>query len=71
MIDRELEQLLPPRNGRRRFYRFQHQLEPGQESIDDISPGNIATLKGLARDTIIRESETLAELCEQLVAVDG
>lgn len=66
MIDRELEQLLPPRGGRRRFYRFQHQLEPGQESIDDISPSNVAALKGLAQDIISRESAALDELCERL-----
>jgi hypothetical protein len=68
LIDLELEQLLPPRDGRRRFYRFQHPLEPGQESIDDISPGNLAALKVLARDMIHQESATLDELCGQLTA---
>lgn len=71
MIDLELEQLLPPRDGRRRFYRFQHQLEPGQESIDNISPGNIAALKQVARDIIARESATLDELCGQLTEAGG
>ncbi len=66
MIDRELEQLLPARAGRRRLYRFQHDLEPGQESIDDIRPRNIAALKAFAQRLLAEQAEMLDDLCQQL-----
>ncbi|MGH7645392.1 MAG: patatin-like phospholipase family protein [Gemmatimonadales bacterium] len=56
-IDYQLTHLLQPaRDGAVRHYRLQADLGPGEDALDDASPGNIARLKRVG-DQIVREND--------------
>ena len=65
-VDYELDQLLPPAGGSKRHYRFQAELEDGEDAIDDPSPANIQNLKGVARKLIAQNETALTTLAAQL-----
>jgi patatin-like phospholipase/acyl hydrolase len=65
-VDYQLRQLLPV-TGDRRYYRFQVQLDEGNDAMDDASDDNIRTLKLLAEDLIAEKDGELTELCSKLV----
>jgi len=65
-VDYELDQLLPPAGGSKRHYRFQAELEEGEDSMDDPSPANIQKLKGVARKLIEQNETALTTLAAQL-----
>jgi patatin-like phospholipase/acyl hydrolase len=65
-VDYELEKLLPPVGGSQRHYRFQAELEEGEDAMDDPSPANIQKLKGVARQVIALNDTTLTKLAAEL-----
>lgn len=65
-VDYELDQLLPPAGGSQRHYRFQAELEEGEDAMDDPSPANIQKLKGVARKLIAQNETTLTTLAAEL-----
>jgi patatin-like phospholipase/acyl hydrolase len=65
-VDYELDQLLPPGGGSKRHYRFQAELEEGEDALDDPSPANIQNLKGVARKLIAENETALTTLAAQL-----
>ena len=66
-VDYQLQELMcQSTNDCQLYYRFQVELDGHSHSIDDASPENIATLKGLAENLIKKESGKLDELCETL-----
>ena len=66
-VDYQLRQLLPPRNGIQRYYRFQTRLDEGNDDMDDASRTNLHVLK-LLGEAIIREDNSLLDiLCNQLL----
>ncbi|MCP2033578.1 patatin-like phospholipase/acyl hydrolase [Planomicrobium sp. HSC-17F08] len=67
-IDYQLAQLLPPRKGKQRYYRFQTRLIDVNDNLDDVSPRNIEALKRIAKILVEQKSESIEELCRQLTA---
>ena len=65
-VDYQLKQQLRPVGGAPRYFRFQLQLPPGNDSMDDASPGNIRQLKYLAEDMIRENEDRLKQACEIL-----
>jgi patatin-like phospholipase/acyl hydrolase len=65
-VDFQLKELLPRRDGLRRYYRFQMELVEVSDAMDDASEDNVRDLKLLARTMIDGEDERLSELYEQL-----
>jgi patatin-like phospholipase/acyl hydrolase len=66
-VDYQLDQLLPPAGGSKRHYRFQAELEAGEDAMDDPSPANIQKLKGVARKLIAQNETALTTLAAELV----
>ena len=66
-VDHQLRQLLPPKNGARRYYRFQARLTEASEDMDDASPTNLRLIRLLGESIIAEHRETLRELCAQLI----
>ena len=66
--DYQLRELLPPRDGTQRFFRFQTQLSMGSDDLDDASRTNIHALKILAAEQLIENNDALLKsLCGLLV----
>jgi uncharacterized protein len=65
-VDFQLKELLPRRDGLRRYYRFQTELVDVSDALDNAGPENVRDLKLLARTVIDNEGEKLSELYEQL-----
>lgn len=65
-VDYELKQLLPPRDGVKRYYRFQVRLEEGSEDLDNATLENIRKLKLLTEAMLREKAEDLNALCKQL-----
>ena len=66
--DYQLRELLPPRDGTQRFFRFQTQLSMGSDDLDDASRTNIHVLKIVAAEQLIENNDALLKsLCDLLV----
>ena len=66
--DYQLRELLPPRDGSQRFFRFQTQLSMGSDDLDDASRTNIHVLKILAAEQLIENNDALLKsLCDLIV----
>ncbi|GAB4259505.1 CBASS cGAMP-activated phospholipase [Thermincola ferriacetica] len=68
-IDYQLQQLLPDRNGQKRYYRFQTRLDEGNDDLDDASNTNLRVLQLLAETLIQGQSREIDRLCERLTAL--
>jgi predicted acylesterase/phospholipase RssA len=65
-VDYELDQLLPPSGGSKRHYRFQVELEQGEDSMDDPSPANIGRLKASGQRLMSENDAALTVLAKEL-----
>ena len=65
-VDYELDQLLPPGGGSKRHYRFQAELAPGEDSLDETSQANLQRLKARGQQLIVENDATLTGLAEEL-----
>ena len=66
-VDYQLKQLLPVTDGStRRYYRFQVELDRGNDDMDDASRTNLDALRKKADDLILLESAALENLVSQL-----
>ncbi|WP_416145290.1 hypothetical protein [Planococcus koreensis] len=69
-VDYQLRQVVPPVNGRRRYFRFQAQLDgAGTEKLDNTDPFNLDKLEALGID-ITKDPQyrkLLDELCDCLL----
>jgi patatin-like phospholipase/acyl hydrolase len=65
-VDYQLRQLLPPKNGAGRYYRFQVRLDEGNDDMDDASQTNLRVLRLLGEAVIRDNGAALGELCAQL-----
>jgi uncharacterized protein len=69
-VDYQLSQLLPATGGqKRRYYRFQTELDMGMDDLDDASKTNLFALKSKGEKLIADGSEALVILCDQLKSV--
>lgn len=69
-VDYQLRQVVPPVNGRKRYFRFQAQLDGyGTEKLDNIDPFNLDKLEALGIDITKdpKYQKLLDELCECLL----
>ncbi len=69
-VDYQLRQVVPPVDGRKRYFRFQAQLDGfGTEKLDNIDPFNLDKLEALGIDITKdpRYRKLLDELCECLL----
>jgi patatin-like phospholipase/acyl hydrolase len=65
-VEHQLGWLLPDRDGKPRYFRFQVELPPGMGSMDDTSPERIAALREIAQTLIATNEKGLATLTELL-----
>lgn len=65
-VDYQMRELLPEKDGERRYYRFQQRLEEGNDDLDDASPANIRALKLMAQEIVANNEAELDTLCGQL-----
>jgi hypothetical protein len=65
-VEHQVGWLLPDRDGKPRYFRFQTELPPGMGSMDDTSPQRIDALKQIAATLITTESERIDTLCQLL-----
>ncbi|MCS6954340.1 MAG: CBASS cGAMP-activated phospholipase [Bryobacterales bacterium] len=70
-VDYQLRQLLGPRNGERRYFRFQTRLDPGCDDMDDASADNVRTLRLLGEKLVRDQQDDLDELCPLLLKAAG
>jgi predicted acylesterase/phospholipase RssA len=66
-VEHQASWLLPDRDGKPRYYRFQTELPPGTGSMDDTSPGHIQALIQAAQTIISTNSDKIDTLCELLL----
>lgn len=66
-VDYQLDKLLLPHNGFKRYYRFQARLDEDTEALDNASLENIRSLKLIGEDMIRDEKHELSLLVQQLV----
>ena len=67
-VDYQLDQLLrPAAGGSQRHYRFQAQLEPDEEAMDDASAAHIAALKSVGQRIITKNIGALTTLAKELL----
>jgi patatin-like phospholipase/acyl hydrolase len=69
-VEHQVGWLLPEKDGKRRYFRFQTELPPGMGSMDDTSPERIEALKQIAAMLITTDREKIDTLCE-LLTVDA
>jgi patatin-like phospholipase/acyl hydrolase len=62
----QLEQLLLPVRGAKRYYRFQVNLTDAEDELDDADPSNLRRLTDHADGLIQEEMAQLREVCAQL-----
>ena len=66
-VDYQLKQLLPSTSGpKRRYYRFQVELDMGMDDMDDASKTNLFALQHKADELIAQETKALGKLCQLL-----
>jgi uncharacterized protein len=65
-VDFQLTELLGPKEGTRRYYRFQAPLEKDNAAMDDAGPENIHALRQFAENIIQEHAGELDALCDQL-----
>jgi hypothetical protein len=66
-VDFQLTELLEPRDGKKRYYRFQVPLEKDEAAMDDAGDRHLQALKRLA-GSIVRDNDTVLDnLCTRLV----
>ncbi len=65
-VDYQVRQLLLPRRGIDRYYRFQPKLDPAYDSVDDASQSNLRGLKLLAEEMMRERQAKLEMLCRLL-----
>lgn len=63
-VNYQLQQLIPEDN----YHRFQPQLTFGQDEMDDVSRGNLISLKALAESFIEKRQSDLNTISQRLVA---
>lgn len=66
-VDHQLGELLQPKEGKRRYWRFQRRLDEGNDDLDDASRTNVRVLKLLAESIVRDNSGELDNLCARLV----
>ena len=69
-VEHQVGWLLPEKDGKPRYFRFQTELPPGMGSMDDTSPERIEALKQIAATLITTDREKIDSLCE-LLTVDA
>ena len=62
----QMEQLLLPVGGARRYYRFQVNLTDAEDAMDDASPSNLKRLTDRADVLVKEQMARLQEVCTQL-----
>jgi patatin-like phospholipase/acyl hydrolase len=63
----QLKQLLPSADGtKKRYYRFQVELDMGMDDMDDASETNLFALQHKADELIAQETKALGKLCQLL-----
>lgn len=67
-VDYQLKQLLKPNHDSKRYYRFQVELDIGNNDIDDASQINIHFLKLLGEKLMSETDDDIINLCKQLNA---
>lgn len=66
-VDYQMQSLLPiTPDGVQRYYRMQIVLDPQNEKMDDVSPGNMRALRLMAEEFIRKNEFTFDRLCAQL-----
>jgi hypothetical protein len=66
-VDFQLTELLEPRDGKKRYYRFQVPLEKDEAAMDDAGDRHLQALRRLA-GSIVRDNDTVLDnLCTRLV----
>lgn len=65
-VDYQLNALLNRSTADRMYYRLQPKLDEATDAMDNASPGNLRSLKLLARDLIREKSAEIDALCERL-----
>lgn len=65
-VDHQLGELLQPKEGKRRYWRFQRRLDEGNDDLDDASRTNVRVLKLLAESIVRDNSGELDNLCARL-----
>jgi patatin-like phospholipase/acyl hydrolase len=66
-VDYQLRQLLPPKDGARRYFRFQTRLDPSCDDMDDASAENVRTLRLLGEKLVRDQQDDFGELCRVLI----
>ncbi|RJP76169.1 MAG: patatin [Candidatus Zixiibacteriota bacterium] len=66
-VDYQLRQLLPGKDGRSRYFRFQTILYQGSDDLDDAGAENLIVLKLLGEEIVQKNSDSLDILCRQIV----
>jgi patatin-like phospholipase/acyl hydrolase len=69
-VEHQVGWLLPDKDGKPRYFRFQTELPPGMGSMDDTSPQRIEALKQAANALITANTERIDTL-SQLLTVDA
>ncbi len=65
-VSYQMEQILPDNGGGRRYYRFQATLDE-EDSLDDVTPENIARLRDYGKAIIAENGPLIEELCAALL----
>lgn len=68
VVDYQMQQLLPDKDGQKQYYRFQVRLDVGNDDMDDASNTNLRVLKLLAEDMLQANRVQLRQLAERLLA---
>lgn len=66
-VDYQLMQIFPTIGGRQKYYRFQIQLDEGEDAMDNTDSYYIRALKLYGENLIKEKSQELDQLCEILV----
>ena len=67
-VDYQLRELLRSEGDDKRYYRFQIELDPGKDDMDDANAPNIQSLKTKAKEIMSKNDADLGALWSQLVA---
>jgi len=71
VTDFQMQQLLPPKDQIKRYYRFQTRLDPRSNDLDNPSRENLRVLKILAESLIREQTDLIDILSRQLVSSRG
>ena len=67
VVDYQLRQLLPERDGHKQYYRLQARLDVGNDDMDDASNTNLRVLKLLGEDMLQANRTVLRSISDQLL----